>query len=38
MFGTLVPPIYLALYDMNNVSPEQLQGFVAKVRRVMSGF
>src|SRR5688572_12542823 len=38
MFGTLLPPVYLALYDMNNVSPTELQGFIAKVRRVMSRF
>jgi NAD(P)H dehydrogenase (quinone) len=38
MFGTLMPPIYLALYDMNNVSPIQLEGFIAKVRRVLGSF
>jgi NAD(P)H dehydrogenase (quinone) len=38
MFGTLRPPIYLALYNMNAVTPLQLKGFLAKVRRVMSRF
>ena len=38
MFGTLWPPTYLALYDMNNVSPVQLEGFIARVRRVLSQF
>lgn len=34
-FGTLMPPKYLALYDMNNVTPARLEGFLAKVRREM---
>jgi NAD(P)H dehydrogenase (quinone) len=38
MFGTLMPPKYLALYDMNNVTPTQLEGFIAKVRREMAKF
>jgi NAD(P)H dehydrogenase (quinone) len=38
MFGTLLPPKYLALYDMNNVTPAQLEGFIAKVRRELSKF
>jgi NAD(P)H dehydrogenase (quinone) len=38
MFSTLWPPTYLALYDMDNVSPMQLQGFIAKVRRVLRKF
>lgn len=31
-FGTRTPPKYLALYDMNNNSSEQLSGFIEKVR------
>ena len=38
MFGTLMPPTYLALYDMNNASPMRLQGFLARVRRTMLAF
>jgi NAD(P)H dehydrogenase (quinone) len=38
MFGTLMPPTYLALYNMNAVTPLQLEGFLAKVRRAMSRF
>jgi putative NADPH-quinone reductase len=34
-FGGWLPPTYLALYDMNNVTPDQLRGFIAKVRRVI---
>ena len=34
-FGTLLPPTYLALYDMNNVTPDQLKGFIEKVKRVI---
>jgi NAD(P)H dehydrogenase (quinone) len=34
-FGGWLPPTYLALYDMNNVSPDQLKGFIEKVRRVI---
>jgi putative NADPH-quinone reductase len=35
-FSTLLPPKYLALYDMNNVTPERLRGFIDKVRGVMA--
>lgn len=38
MFGTLLPPTYLALYNMNEVTPERLEAFLAKVRRVMGRF
>jgi putative NADPH-quinone reductase len=38
MFGTRLPPTYLALYDMNNASPERLEAFLGKVRRQMSRF
>jgi putative NADPH-quinone reductase len=34
-FGTPMPPKYLALYDMNNCTPAQLQGFLGKVRGEM---
>lgn len=34
-FGGWRPPTYLALYDMNNVTPEGLNAFVAKVKRVL---
>ena len=34
-FGTAMPPKYLALYDMNNCTPERLQGFIDKVRGEM---
>ncbi|MBN9347935.1 MAG: NAD(P)H-dependent oxidoreductase [Devosia sp.] len=34
-FGGWLPPTYLALYDMNNVTPDQLRGFIAKVKRVI---
>src|SRR6218665_656953 len=34
-FGTRLPPKYLALYDMNNCTPERLQGFIDKVRGEM---
>jgi NAD(P)H dehydrogenase (quinone) len=34
-FGGWLPPTYLALYDMNNVSPDQLKGFIDKVKRVI---
>ena len=33
-FGGWLPPTYLALYDMNNVTEAQLKGFIAKVKRV----
>jgi NAD(P)H dehydrogenase (quinone) len=35
-FGTPMPPKYLALYDMNNNSPAQLQAFIEKVRAEMA--
>ena len=35
-FGTLKPPKYLALYDMNNCSPEELTQFLSRVRQAMS--
>ena len=38
MFGTLWPPRYLALYDMNNATPERLTAFLGKVRRTMLAF
>ena len=37
-FGTLTPPKYLALYDMNNCTPERLTGFIGKVRSAMERF
>lgn len=37
-FGTLTPPKYLALYDMNNCTPERLSGFIEKVRSEMERF
>jgi putative NADPH-quinone reductase len=37
-FGTRTPPRYLALYDMNNATPERLTGFIEKVKREMAGF
>lgn len=38
MFGTPLPPRYLAFYDMNNATPERLKAFIAKVRREMLAF
>ena len=38
MFGTLVPPKYLALYDMNNATPARLQAFLDRVRREFQKF
>ena len=35
-FGTKLPPRYLALYDMNNVSEAGREAFIAKVRRVLA--
>ena len=32
-FGGWMPPTYLALYDMNNVTKDQLKGFLGKVKR-----
>lgn len=37
-FRTPRPPRYLALYDMNNCTPDQLNGFIAKVRREIGTF
>lgn len=37
-FGTHMPPNYLALYDMNNCTPEQLNGFIGKVRTEIGKF
>ena len=37
-FRTKRAPHYLALYDMNNCTPAQLTGFIAKVRGVMASF
>jgi putative NADPH-quinone reductase len=37
-FGTRMPPDYLALYDMNNCTPGQLQGFAGQVRQTMLSF
>ncbi|MEP7241347.1 MAG: NAD(P)H-dependent oxidoreductase [Devosia sp.] len=34
-FGGWLPPKYLALYDMNNVTPQQLSGFIDRVKRVI---
>ena len=35
-FRTLTPPKYLALYDLNNCSPEGLTQFLFRVRQAMS--
>ncbi|KKC31967.1 NAD(P)H-dependent oxidoreductase [Devosia psychrophila] len=37
-FGTRNPPKYLALYDLNNCTPDGLLQFLARVRRAMSDF
>ena len=37
-FGTLFPPKYLALYDMNNQTEAGLKGFIDKVKREMARF
>lgn len=37
-FGTLLPPQYLALYDMNNQTEAGLKGFIDKVKREMTKF
>lgn len=37
-FGTLTPPKYLALYDMNNQTEAGLKGFIDKVKREMAKF
>ncbi|WP_375451386.1 NAD(P)H-dependent oxidoreductase [uncultured Devosia sp.] len=37
-FRTRTPPRYLALYDMNNNTPERLTGFIEKVKAEMQQF
>ncbi|MEQ1900158.1 MAG: NAD(P)H-dependent oxidoreductase [Devosia sp.] len=37
-FGGWLPPKYLALYDMNNVTPAQLTAFIEKVKRAIARF
>lgn len=37
-FGGWLPPTYLALYDMNNVTPEGLKAFINKVKRAIAKF
>ena len=37
-FGTLMPPKYLAFYNMNAATPERLTGFIEKVKREMASF
>ena len=37
-FGTMLPPKYLALYDMNNQTEAGLKGFIDKVKREMAKF
>jgi putative NADPH-quinone reductase len=37
-FGTLLPPTYLALYDMNNQTAAGLKAFIDKVKRKMERF
>lgn len=37
-FRTPTPPQYLALYGLNNITPERLNGFIARVRSAMSRF
>jgi putative NADPH-quinone reductase len=37
-FGTPMPPRYLALYDMNNCTPERLAAFAARVGDAMRSF
>ena len=37
-FGGWLPPTYLALYDMNNVTPADLEAFKQRVRRTMARF
>ena len=34
-FGGWLPPTYLALYDMNNVTPDGLKAHIEKVKRVI---
>lgn len=37
-FGTMLPPKYLALYDMNNQTEAGLKAFIDKVKREMAKF
>lgn len=37
-FGGWLPPRYLALYNMNEVTPGQLSAFIDKVKRAMAKF
>ena len=37
-FGTRMPPDYLALYNMNNATPERLAGFIAKVKQRLAAW
>lgn len=37
-FRTKKPPRYLALYDMNNCTPERLAGFITSVRQELATF
>jgi putative NADPH-quinone reductase len=37
-FGGWLPPKYLALYDMNNVTPDGLKAFIGKVKREVGKF
>lgn len=37
-FSTMLPPMYLALYNMNGATPERLNGFIAKVKRRLATF
>lgn len=34
-FGGWLPPTYLALYDMNNVTPDGLKAHIEKVKRII---
>ena len=36
MFSTLMPPQYLAFYDMNNATPARLEAFKDKVRQTFA--
>jgi putative NADPH-quinone reductase len=38
MFGTLLPPRYLAFYDIDNSTPERRAAFIDKVKRTMLAF
>ena len=37
-FGGWLPPTYLALHDMNNVTPDGLKAFIDKVKRTVAKF